>query len=246
MDIFIPPPGLPEERARAWVHRHRRRARRERRRAALRKRGMALGVLLTAALCILGMTGTAGPGPAPVEVEPTPTVEAQLVELIFPLEIQSAPATPPVRFVPEVPLEPELQEALWQACDQYAVPYEVALGVAETESHFDLDADNGSCFGVMQINSVNFDWLKERGIDPTTYEGNLQAGVLMLGQHMGAYKDWHKALMAYNCGADGASKLWSQGYTSSRYSRAVMLAAENWKTILNNNKEAINNGKTAS
>lgn len=241
MEIFVPPPGLPEDRARAWVHRHRRRARRERRKAALRRRGAALGALLAAVLCVLALANIPGSTAAPADVEPTPApapvVEPQLVGLTYPVADQVAPAA---RVVQEVPLEPELQEALWQACDQHGVPYEVALAVAETESHFDLDADNDSCVGVMQINRVNFGWLREQGIDPATSAGNIQAGVLMLGQHMAAYGDWHKALMAYNCGAGGASKLWAQGYTSSGYSRLVMETAGKWQTILNDkNKEAI-------
>lgn len=157
----------------------------------------------------------------------TSSPTSQVLTTALPTETPSS-----VLFVPEVPLEPELQEALWDACDQCAVPYELALAVAEQESRFDLDADNGRCVGAMQINRVNFSWLEAEGLDPTTYEGNLRAGVLMLGQQLEKYGDQHKALMAYNCGEGNAAQLWAKGQVTSTYSRAVLERAEKWKTII--------------
>lgn len=231
-DRLTPPPGLSEERAKKWVQRHERRARRERVRQLLVRVAWVLAVLLWGAILLLCL-GASRRAEALLS-EPAPTTQPQPSPLVTPapVEIPSPPAQQ-VLFVPEIPLEPELQEALWDACDQYDVPYELAVAVAETESSFDLDADNGLCIGTTQIHRGNIPWLIGEGADPTTYEGNLRAGALILGQHLDAYDgDWHKALMAYNCGAGGAAKLWAKGYASSKYSRAVVATAETWKTII--------------
>ena len=61
--------------------------------------------------------------------------------------------TPTVSVTPEperyiltedVPLPFELQRVMQDACDKYGVPYALALAVAECESSFILEADNGT------------------------------------------------------------------------------------------------------
>lgn len=231
MERLTPPPGLPEARAKAWIARHKKKARRERCREAIWK-AARLGILLLCGVALaLGWKASRDAAelltvPAAASTAPVPFTPATATQEASPLSDQQT------LFVPEVPLEPELQEALWDACDQYAVPYELALAVAEQESRFDLDADNGRCVGAMQINRVNFSWLEAEGLDPTTYEGNLRAGVLMLGQQLEKYGDQHKALMAYNCGEGNAAQLWAKGQVTSTYSRAVLERAEKWKTII--------------
>lgn len=93
----------------------------------------------------------------------------------------------------------------------------------------------------MQINPVNYARFRELGIEPTQYEGNVVAGVFMLGELLNKYGDTHKALMAYNCGEYGASCLWEQGYITSSYSRKVTNTQDKWQQILNDNQEAIIN-----
>ena len=133
----------------------------------------------------------------------------------------------------DVPLPFELQRAMQDACDKYGVPYALALAVAECESSFILEADNGTCWGVMQIHPINYPRLRENGIEPTEYEGNIVAGVFMLGELLEKYSDTHKALMAYNCGETGAKRLWNQGYLTSTYSRKVVTQYEKWQQIIN-------------
>lgn len=136
--------------------------------------------------------------------------------------------------IEEIPLSYELQDTMQEACEKYGVPYELALGVAECESNFDLDADNGTCWGLMQIHPCNYPRLRENGIEPTEHKGNIVAGVFMLGELLEKYGDTHKALMAYNCGDYRASCLWEQGYLSSRYSRKVTECSEKWQQKINN------------
>lgn len=139
------------------------------------------------------------------------------------------------RYSAEIPLSRFLQITMQNACREYGVTYTLALAVAECESSFDLEADSGTCYGLMQINPINYDRLRSLGIEPTEHEGNIVAGVYMLGELLGKYGDTHKALMAYNCGETGAARLWEKGYTASSYSEKVINTMEKWQQILNDN-----------
>ena len=123
-----------------------------------------------------------------------------------------------------------------RACEDYGVPYALALAIAECESSFNLNADNGTCWGLMQVHPINYDRLRGLGIEPTDYEGNIVAGVFLIGELLDKYGDQHKALMAYNCGEGGAAKLWQQGYYSSQYSRHVTNVSESWQHIIDDLK----------
>ena len=84
----------------------------------------------------------------------------------------------------------------------------------------------------MQINRCNFEYLRNKGIDPLTYEGNIEAGIMLLGENLTLYSDEELAVMAYNCGRTGAKRLWDAGTYSTAYSRAVMELYEKWLGIL--------------
>ena len=118
-----------------------------------------------------------------------------------------------------------------ECCERYGVPYTLALGVAETESSFDFEAYSGYAYGLMQISPINYEWLREIGIDPETKQGNIEAGVYMLGQLLKSY-DVDRALMAYNCGETYAEELWDAGKLCSDYSMAVQAAAMRWADTL--------------
>ena len=194
-----------------------------------RLRRIALGLFVLAVLeavviTILAVNCASGAAPAPDE----PVIEPETV----PQE------TGGQKFLhsDDIPLSYELQEVMQQACEDYGVPYALALAIAECESSFDLDADNGTCWGLMQIHPINYDRLRGLGIEPTDYEGNIVAGVLLIGELLDKYGDQHKALMAYNCGEGGAAKLWQQGYYSSQYSRHVLNVSESWQQIIDDLK----------
>lgn len=130
-------------------------------------------------------------------------------------------------------LSPELQKIMQEKCKEYGVPYALALAVADQESRFDPDAKSGTDdHGLMQINSINFEWLREKGIEPLTYEGNIEAGVLILSKALNRYGEMELALMAYNCGDTGAKRLWNAGTYSTQYSRSVMERYNKWVQVL--------------
>lgn len=135
----------------------------------------------------------------------------------------------------EIPLDFDLQCHLIAVCEEYGVPQNVALGVIQAESSFTATAANGSCYGYMQINSINSDWLSEKiGVtDLTDPYQNIRSGVFILSDLYGKYRDWHKALICYNYGEGGAQEhVFSKGYTTTSYSRTVMEYADAWAEVL--------------
>lgn len=130
-------------------------------------------------------------------------------------------------------LSRDLQEIMQDYCSEYGVPYALALAIAEVETHFDPDAvSSGGDYGLMQINTCNHKWLSEMGIDVMTYEGNIEAGIYIISQHLSNYKEPELALMAYNSGPTGAKQLWDAGTYQTDYSRKVMAAFEHWTSVL--------------
>lgn len=130
-------------------------------------------------------------------------------------------------------LDYDLQVTMQACCEEYGVPYALALAVADVESRFDPDAtSNTNDYGLMQINKVNHGWLLEQGIDPMTPAGNIEAGVLFLSDYLTAYGDPEMAIMAYNCGPSGAQKLWASGTYHTEHSTKVMDRFDYWTSVL--------------
>ena len=138
-----------------------------------------------------------------------------------------------------IPMEYDLQAILRAACDQYDVPYALALGVIQVESGFDRDAlGRVGEVGMMQLNpgpggAYHAALEAETGFDPTTPEGNLVCGTYMLGCALGKHGgDKTAALMAYNMGEAGAARARKNGVTGTMYTAAVLAAAEEWEDII--------------
>lgn len=130
-------------------------------------------------------------------------------------------------------LDYDLQVTMQACCEEYGVPYALALAVADVESRFDPDAASSTNdYGLMQINKVNHGWLLEQGIDPMTPAGNIEAGVLFLSDYLTAYGGPEMAIMAYNCGPSGAQKLWASGTYHTEHSIKVMDRFDYWTSIL--------------
>lgn len=133
--------------------------------------------------------------------------------------------TPP-RYL-DVPVDEDLQEYIWSLCCLYDIDehYELIFAVMQKESSFNPDAiSSTNDYGLMQINISNHSSLSQRlGItdflDP--YQ-NVHAGIYMLANALHKYGSVSDALMAYNMGGNGASKLWAQGIHSTSYSETVL------------------------
>lgn len=128
----------------------------------------------------------------------------------------------------EISLSYELQLVAREAAEEFGIPYKLLLAVMFRESSYNPEAANSICYGLMQIHQMNFEWLestlKDYGVTDikNNPKDNIYAGAYMLGRLVGKYEDYHKALMAYNCGERRAKELWAEGYTTSTYSRNVI------------------------
>lgn len=121
-------------------------------------------------------------------------------------------------FRADVPLSYELQDVLQTECERHGIEYALALGLIETESSFREDADNGLCYGLMQLNR---DWFP----DKLTPAENIRAGMEYLAELIEKYGGAvDKALVAYNRGH-------YVGEITS-YARNVLAAADRWEKVL--------------
>lgn len=126
----------------------------------------------------------------------------------------------------------DLQLVARDAAETFGVPYKLLLAVMFRESSYNSEAENGICYGLMQIHQMNFEWLEselaEYGVTDIQHnpEDNIKAGAYLLGGFIEKYGDYHLALMCYNCGEGGAQDLWSQGVYSTQYSWNVLQTME--------------------
>ena len=168
---------------------------------------------------ILGLSSFAACPTAPQQT--APQKPQSVVNLPVSVALYEPIVDEPVYY--DVPLEHPLQDHLFDLCEEYGVPVEMALAVMEQESRFQAEAvSEGGDQGLFQINPVNNDWLQETlGLDdvmePTQ---NMEAGIYMLS--LFDYEDPHKRLMAYNCGIGRAKELWEGGITRTSYSEEVV------------------------
>lgn len=215
-----------------------------------RKRMVRIGILSAVILVLSIIASMGGCSIKPEATDaPAPTPEPTL-EIIVEEKAPEVPQTEAVQEPePESTPEPVLwrddiisdgrllghdqQEIMQHYCAEYGVPYALGLAMAEVETHFDPDAvSKGGDYGLMQINPVNHGWLMEQGFDVHTYDSNIAAGIWIISGYLNRYGDTEKALMAYNCGATGAKKLWDAGVFETDYTRKVMAAYAHWSSVL--------------
>ena len=125
------------------------------------------------------------------------------------------PAAEVFMFREDVPLSAELQEVLWDACQEHEVEYAMALGLIETESSFNPEAVSYvGCYGLMQLNPEYF----PADLSPAE---NIQYGVALIAEKLDQYAgNVGAALTAYNAGHDTGNR---------EYAEKVMAAAERWR-----------------
>ena len=160
------------------------------------------------------------------EAEETETAEA------------AAPvAAAPVEWQPELPavqttvlgLPQELEAHIDAAADFYGLDPVLVRAVIYVESRGQVDADNGLCYGLMQLNKKYADtFMQGAGVENITDpENNVLGGCWWLAEML-AYTGGQEtlALMCYNMGCSGAQDYWHDGVYSTAYTRAVLEAKE--------------------
>ena len=153
-------------------------------------------------VCATNMSACTGKEPEPETPEETPEPEEPAAEVFV--------------FRENVPLSAELQEVLWDACQEHKVEYALALGLIETESSFNPEAVSYvGCYGLMQLNPDYF----PTDLSPAE---NIQYGVAFIAEKLDQYAgNVGAALTAYNAGHDTGNR---------EYAEKVMAAAERWRT----------------
>ena len=126
----------------------------------------------------------------------------------------------------DIPLELDIQRHIFDECQLYEVPYELAMAVMYVETGGTYRTDSRSKTndsGLFQINDVHKQWLRESGINDlyNPYQ-NSSAGIWILKDALSKGDSIHTSLMVYNMGHGGARKLWKKGIYSSKYSRKVV------------------------
>lgn len=180
----------------------------------------------------------------PIIFQPVETEQEIFVEEpeIQPIEIKETVIT----YYDCIPISEDLQNYIYELCDEYDVPYALAIALIDNESKFNVYAKSGTNdYGLMQVNKCNFEWLAgefniyldpnndgDEFLDPYL---NVKAGIYIISDHLKAVNgDINLALMRYNCGAGGAQKLWNQGIYSTYYSETVMALYYYYSDIFTN------------
>lgn len=235
----------PQELRAARIARQRReQARKARRRKYMIRRIIVLAIAVAfitlfimgvkALVVALSVKGANAPSHTEVQTTPTYTVAAT-GEPMTTEPVVTEPQEPTTDdllasgvLTDEISLSYELQLTAREAAEEFGIPYKLLLAVMFRESSYNPEAANSICYGLMQIHQMNFEWLEGelKGYGVTDIKNNpkdnIYAGAYMLGRLVGKYEDYHKALMAYNCGERRAKELWAEGYTTSTYSRNVI------------------------
>ena len=119
----------------------------------------------------------------------------------------------PAPYWKDVPLDRELQAALWEACEEHGVSFSLALGLIEVESGFDPEiVSPKGAYGLCQLNPKYF----PTDLSPSE---NIAAGIGWLGELLERYGDTAAALRAYNLGYDDGDR---------QFADAVLATLEKW------------------
>lgn len=130
----------------------------------------------------------------------------------------------------DIPLSEDLQDHIFQLCEDKDLDPAIIFGMIEKESHFNADAvgDNGRSIGLMQIQDR---WHHERMARLGVYDlkdpfQNVEVGIDILSQLLDCGKSIEWALMAYNGGASYANRKLAKGEVSGYVQKVLENAAK--------------------
>lgn len=197
--------------------------------STMKRKIIAINFALMAILPIVGIcniTKAAEPmeivKPIPIESEaftpkPSKIIEEVKVEEI-PVEVSVEIPVKEYRYISECPLGAEIQEGIFDICEEYGISFEFVMAMIMQESSFRPEAlgDGGKSKGLMQIQER---WHKatmdEVGVtdlyDPI---GNVEVGVAILQGYFEEHEDVYHVLMKYNGGASYANRMMNAGKVS--------------------------------
>lgn len=175
-------------------------------------------LLFISALCMLPI------GAYKVE-EPDIPVYIPDTETNPPVKAQEPEVTEAKKYY-NVSLSIDIQDYIFQLCEENNVDPVLIFAMVETESRFNSNCvSRTNDYGLMQINKCNHNWLKKQyGVDNfLDPKQNLLCGISVMAAHLKNNNgDWVRALMCYNQGTMGARKSWARGIYETSYTRKVM------------------------
>lgn len=140
-----------------------------------------------------------------------------------------------------IPLSKNLQKHIFEISKDNGVPYTLSLAIIERESKFDADAISyTSDYGLMQINRLNIGEMakKYNSHDMLNAYQNVYCGISIIGKYLKKYKgDEERALLSYNMGDYGATKLRESGIKSTSYSEKILELQKKYENMLKQDKE---------
>ena len=154
----------------------------------------------------------------PTRVPPTEETVPKAQQAAAEPAAEQEPEGPVFKYYPDIPLAEDLQHVLFDACIENDIPYEVALALIWSESGFNVNSNNGICYGLCALHKYYY---------PTdlTPEENIKAGMDLLGLYKDRYDgDIEKALDAY---ANGSFK-----GTVTTYTQIIMRRAEGFRSFM--------------
>lgn len=182
-------------------------------------------ILASAVTAPAGATGTAfTQDPALEEHSVAATQMHEIAEVADEAEHIEAALLDQGYFRDDVPLTYSEQDFLQTACEEFQVPYALALAVIEQESEFqNIPNSDGTCLGYMQIMPR---WHSDRMaalgvVDLMDPYGNFRVGCSYLSELLEKY-DTCDALCVYKSGSPG----------ESNYTRKVLALYEKWEGLL--------------
>lgn len=139
-------------------------------------------------------------------------------------------------FYYDVPLSHSLQRYIYELCSEENVPVPLVMAMIEYESSFNPEVVSPTeDYGLMQINKINHEWLKEeyRCADMLNPYQNVFCGIKIISKYIEKYEDYDKALMAYNMGEYGAKKAWENEVASTNYSTRILELMAHYEEVSN-------------
>lgn len=108
----------------------------------------------------------------------------------------------------EIPLDRYLQETIYNACQEWGVPYELALAVCWRETEYQnlvTPLPSGTYYGMMAVDIEDAGYYMELcGVDNLdTEENRLRVGCCILGQHIKNEGSVRAALCRYSNDSEG-------------------------------------------
>lgn len=160
----------------------------------------------------------------PLPADPEPEQKEEQPEDVeqIPADPEPEPEQPTAPISDVVPLSWELQQAIIDNCAEYGLDVTLVLGIMDVESDFREAADNGTCYGLMQIHRGNQKWVKDNAGVTDIFDSaqNIRAGCWILSAGIDICGEIEPALVWYNAG-----KVYAE---STTYSREVLKEANKW------------------